>query len=149
MSGVDPIVQSRQTSRYYCRAAALLAELVAGGVPSTTVGALPKLPPGEGRRSSRFFFPVSVGESYPEVLLRLLVVGYLYGITSERRLLEEVRMHLASRWFAGLRFDRELPDHSTFSKNRHVGFARRACFVTCSRRWRDAASPRGWSRAGT
>src|SRR5260370_20310449 len=58
----------------------------------------------------------------PEVLLRLLLVGYLYGITSERRLLDEVRMHLAYRWFTGLGFDRELPDHSTFSKNRHGRF---------------------------
>ena len=40
----------------------------------------------------------------PEVLLRLLVVGYLYGITSERRLMEEVRMHLAYRWFTRLSF---------------------------------------------
>jgi hypothetical protein len=41
----------------------------------------------------------------PEILLRLLLVGYLYGITSERRLLEEVRMHLAYRWFTRLCFD--------------------------------------------
>jgi len=53
----------------------------------------------------------------PEVLLRLLLVGYLYGITSERRLMEEVRMHLAYRWFSRLGFEREIPDHSTFSKN--------------------------------
>jgi transposase len=58
----------------------------------------------------------------PEVLLRLLLVGYLYGITSERRLLEEVRMHLAYRWFTGLNFGEEIPDHSTFSKNRHGRF---------------------------
>src|SRR5207249_4476028 len=35
----------------------------------------------------------------PEVLLRILLLGYLYGITSERKLLEELRMHLAWRWF--------------------------------------------------
>jgi len=58
----------------------------------------------------------------PEVLLRLLLVGYLYGITSERRLLEEVRMHLAFRWFSRLGFEQEIPDHSTFSKNRHGRF---------------------------
>jgi transposase len=58
----------------------------------------------------------------PEVLLRLLLVGYLYGITSERRLLNEVRMHLAYRWFARLGFEQEIPDHSTFSKNRHGRF---------------------------
>jgi transposase len=54
--------------------------------------------------------------------LRLLLVGYLYGITSERWLMEEVRMHLAFRWFSRLGFEREIPDHSTFSKNRHGRF---------------------------
>ena len=47
----------------------------------------------------------------PEVQLRLLLVGYLYGITSERRLMDEVRMHLAYRWFTRLGFDHEIPDH--------------------------------------
>src|SRR5438132_8922524 len=59
----------------------------------------------------------------PEVLLRLLLLGYLYGIISERRLLEEVRMHLAYRWFTRLDFEQEIPDHSTFSKNRHGRFS--------------------------
>ena len=58
----------------------------------------------------------------PEVLLRILLLGYLYGISSERKLLEELRMHLAWRWFTGLGFDQEIPDHSTFSKNRHGRF---------------------------
>ncbi len=58
----------------------------------------------------------------PEVLLRILLIGYLYGITSERRLVEELRMHLAWRWFTGLGFDQEIPHHSTFSKNRHGRF---------------------------
>src|SRR6266849_387153 len=64
----------------------------------------------------------------PEVLLRLLLVGYLYGITSERRLLEEVRMHLAYRWFTRLDFEQEIPDHSTFSKNRHGRFRQAGVF---------------------
>jgi len=64
----------------------------------------------------------------PEVLLRLLLVGYLYGITSERRLLEEVRMHLAYRWFTRLGFEQEIPDHSTFSKNRHGRFRQSGVF---------------------
>jgi transposase len=64
----------------------------------------------------------------PEVLLRLLLVGYLYGITSERRLLEEVRMHLAYRWFTRLDFEQEIPDHSTFSKNRHGRFRQSGVF---------------------
>ena len=58
----------------------------------------------------------------PELLLRILLIGYLYGITSERKLLEELRMHLAWRWFTGLGFDQEIPHHSTFSKNRHGRF---------------------------
>jgi transposase len=44
----------------------------------------------------------------PELLLRILVIGYLYGITSERKLVEELRMHLAWRWFTGLGFDDEI-----------------------------------------
>src|SRR5262245_49734368 len=58
----------------------------------------------------------------PELLLRLLLVGYLYGVTSERKLVEELRMHVAWRWFTGLGFDQEIPHHSTFSKNRHGRF---------------------------
>jgi len=58
----------------------------------------------------------------PELLLRMLLVGYLYGVTSERKLVEELRMHLAWRWFTGLAFDQEIPHHSTFSKNRHGRF---------------------------
>jgi transposase len=58
----------------------------------------------------------------PELLLRIVLIGYLYGITSERKLVEELRMHLAWRWFAGLGFHQEIPHHSTFSKNRHGRF---------------------------
>jgi transposase len=58
----------------------------------------------------------------PELLLRILLIGYLYGITSERKLVDELRMHLAWRWFTGLGFDQEIPHHSTFSKNRHGRF---------------------------
>src|SRR5215471_2016312 len=65
----------------------------------------------------------------PEVLLRLLLVGYLYGITSERRLLEEVKMHLAYRWFTRLGLEQEVPEHSTFSKNRHGRFRESGIFL--------------------
>jgi len=58
----------------------------------------------------------------PELLLRILLIGYLYGITSERKLVEELRMRRAWRWFTGLGFDQEIPHHSTFSKNRHGRF---------------------------
>src|SRR5580698_6822840 len=49
----------------------------------------------------------------------LLLVGYCFGIRSERRLCEEVHLNLAYRWFCRLGLDGEVPDHSTFSKNRH------------------------------
>ena len=52
----------------------------------------------------------------PELLLRIMLIGYLYGITSERKLVEELRMHLAWRWFTGLGFEEEVPHHSTFSR---------------------------------
>src|ERR1700758_2518589 len=64
----------------------------------------------------------------PEVLLRILLLGCLYGITSERKLLEELRMHLAWRWFTGLGFEQEIPHHSTFSKNRHGRFQQSRVF---------------------
>jgi len=59
----------------------------------------------------------------PEVLIRMLLIGYLYGITSERRLCEEVQMHIGYRWFVGLSIEDRVPDHSTFSKNRHERFS--------------------------
>jgi transposase len=68
------------------------------------------------------YSPIGRPSIDPEVLLRILLIGYLYGITSERRLLEEVGYNLAYRWFTGLGFDQSIPDHSTFSKNRHGRF---------------------------
>ena len=65
----------------------------------------------------------------PEILLRILLIGYLYGITSERRLVEDVGMHLAYRWFTGLRLDQEIPHHSSFSKNRHGRFQESPIFL--------------------
>jgi len=58
----------------------------------------------------------------PELLIRMLLVGYCYGIRSERRLCEEVHLNLAYRWFCRLGLDGEVPDHSTFCKNRHGRF---------------------------
>ena len=54
----------------------------------------------------------------PELLIRMLLVGYCFGIRSERRLCEEVHLNLAYRWFCRLGLDGTVPDHSTFSKNR-------------------------------
>jgi transposase len=58
----------------------------------------------------------------PELMVRMLIVGYCYGIRSERRVCEEVEFHLAYRWFCRLDLDDKVPDHSTFSVNRHGRF---------------------------
>jgi len=58
----------------------------------------------------------------PELLIRMLIVGYCYGIRSERQLCQEVELHLAYRWFCRLDLDDPVPDHSTFSVNRHGRF---------------------------
>src|ERR1700726_3924008 len=58
----------------------------------------------------------------PELMIRMLIVGYCVGIRSERRLCEEVHLNLAYRWFCRLGLDGDVPDHSTFSKNRHGRF---------------------------
>lgn len=55
----------------------------------------------------------------PELMIRMLLIGYCYGIRSERRLCEEIDFNLAYRWFCRLGLEDEIPDHSTFSKNRH------------------------------
>jgi len=58
----------------------------------------------------------------PELMVRMLIAGYCMGIRSERRLCEEVHLNLADRWFCRLGLDDKVPDHSTFSKNRHGRF---------------------------
>ncbi len=58
----------------------------------------------------------------PGLMMRMLIVGYCMGIRSERRLCEEVHLNLAYRWFCRLGLDGRVPDHSTFSRNRHGRF---------------------------
>lgn len=58
----------------------------------------------------------------PELMIRMLLIGYSHGIRSERRLCEEVHLNLAYRWFCRLDLSDPVPDHSTFSKNRHGRF---------------------------
>ncbi len=58
----------------------------------------------------------------PELMVRMLLIGYCFGIRSERRLCEEVHLNLAYRWFCRLGLEDDVPNHSTFSKNRHGRF---------------------------
>jgi transposase len=77
----------------------------------------------------------------PELMIRMLIVGYCFGIHPERRLCEEVHLNLAYRWFCRLGLDGAVPDHSTFSKNRHGRFRDsdllRELFETTVRRCMD------------
>jgi transposase len=78
----------------------------------------------EGTRSALKPFYSSIGRPSvdPELMMRMLIVGYCMGIRSERRLCEEVHLNLAYRWFCRLGLDGRVPDHSTFSRNRHGRF---------------------------
>jgi transposase len=78
----------------------------------------------DGVRCERAPFYSEVGRPSidPELLIRMLIVGYCFGIRSDRRLCEEVHLHLAYRWFCRLGLDGAVPDHSTFSKNRYGRF---------------------------
>src|SRR4029078_1228 len=58
----------------------------------------------------------------PELMIRMLLFGSCFGIRSERRLCEEAHLNLAYRWFCRLGLDGAVPDHSTFSRNRHGRF---------------------------
>ena len=64
----------------------------------------------------------------PELMIRMLLVGYCFGIRSERRLCQEVHLNLAYRWFCRLGLDGRVPDHSTFSLNRHGRFRESEAF---------------------
>ena len=58
----------------------------------------------------------------PELILRMLIVGYVFAIRSERQLCSEVQVNMAYRWFCGLGLEDAIPDHSVFSRARHERF---------------------------
>jgi len=58
----------------------------------------------------------------PELMIRMLIVGYAFAIRSERLLCREVKVNMAYRWFCGLSIEDNIPDHSTFSRARHERF---------------------------
>src|SRR4026208_7008 len=78
---------------------------------------------GELRREmAPFYSAIGRPSVDPELMIRMLIVGYCLAIRSERRLCEEVHLNLAYRWFCRLGLDGQVPDHSTFSRNRHGRF---------------------------
>src|ERR1700752_2399805 len=90
------------------------------------------------RDLAAFYSPLGRPSIDPELMIRMLIIGYCFGIRSERRLCDEVHLNLAYRWFCRLGLDGRVPDHSTFSKNRHGRFRQsdllRRLFETVLRR---------------
>ena len=86
----------------------------------------------------------------PELMIRMLLVGYCYGIRHERRLCQEVALHLAYRWFCKLDLDDKVPHHSTFSVNRLGRFREseilRHIFGWLQRAWQRVSSRQKGSR---
>src|SRR5437763_16861642 len=76
----------------------------------------------------------------PVLMIRMLILGYAFGLRSERLLCREVKVNLAYRWFCGLSIEDAIPDHSLFSRARNgsASRVRRACPFPLST-WR--ASP--------
>src|SRR5439155_1586728 len=58
----------------------------------------------------------------PELMIRMLIIGYVFAIRSERALCRDVQVNLACRWFCGLSIEDKIPDHSAFSRARNERF---------------------------
>src|SRR5215813_268288 len=100
---------------------------------------------GVRRELAPFYSVIGRPSIDPELMIRMLIVGYCFGIRSERRLCEDVHLNLAFRWFCGLGLTGEVPDHSTFSKK--AGSVRAICCGACSRPSCNGASTRAWLAA--
>jgi transposase len=70
------------------------------------------------RLTARFYSHTGQPSVDPVVLFKMALLGYLYGLPSERRLVDEIRVNLAYRWFIGYDLDEAIPDHSVLSKAR-------------------------------
>ena len=102
---------------------------------------------GVRRELASFYSTLGRPSIDPELMIRMLIVGYCFGIRSERRLCEEVHLNLAYRWFCRLGLDGHVPDHSTFSKNRHGRFREAISCGAFLNRSCSAASVRVWLAA--
>ena len=81
----------------------------------------------------------------PVLMIRMLIVGYVFAIRSERALCREVQVNLAYRWFCGLGIEDKIPDHSAFSRARNERFRDSDIFRRCSSVLLRPASRPGWS----
>ncbi|AFR16565.1 transposase [Burkholderia pseudomallei BPC006] len=84
----------------------------------------------------------------PVVMFKLLFIGYLFGVRSERQLMREVQVNVAYRWFARFRLTDKVPDASTFSQNRAEPSRTRRCIRRSSTRSCGRRSSAGWSTVG-
>src|SRR5262245_7762209 len=83
----------------------------------------------------------------PVLMIRMLIVGYVFAIRSERRLCCEVQVNLAYRWFCKLGIEDQIPDHSVFAAHGTSAFARAMPCAASLRAWWRSASRPGWSAA--
>src|SRR5882757_4231540 len=71
---------------------------------------------------ARYYSPLGRPSIDPVLMIRMLIVGYVFAIRSERALCREVQVNLAYRWFCGLGIEDQIPDHSVFSRARNERF---------------------------
>ena len=81
----------------------------------------------------------------PELMLRMLILGYIFAIRSERQLVRDVRVNLAYRWFCGLGLEDNVPDHSAFSAPATNGSGTAISCANCLSGLSQIASQHGWS----
>jgi transposase len=97
------------------------------------------------RELASFYSAIGRPSIDPELMIRMLIVGYCFGIRSERLLCEEVHLNLAYRWFCGLGLDGEVPDHSTSRRTGMVVSVTATCCAGFSKPCCSAASTKVWS----
>jgi transposase len=91
------------------------------------------------------YSPIGRPSIDPVLMIRMLIVGYVFAIRSERALCREVQVNLAYRWFCGLGIEDKIPDHSVFSRARNERFRDQIFSVTCSSALSGLALRLGWS----
>jgi transposase len=73
-------------------------------------------------RSEPFYPEMGRPSIDPELMIRMLIIGYVFAIRSERAICRDVQVNLAYRWFCGLSIEDKIPDHCAFSQARHERF---------------------------
>ncbi|MCL5986936.1 MAG: transposase [Actinobacteria bacterium] len=69
-------------------------------------------------RAKKYYSHTGKPSIDPSVLVKMMIIGYFYDIRSERKLVEDISLNLAYRWYVGYDLDEKIPDHSIFTKAR-------------------------------